>query len=998
MSSSARTTGRGSRLDQLMNKKARHPWEMGSDGSDEDDDGLAADSGVGLNASSTHSKSSSRRRQLLFGNRASSGRSLLGPAPVISPKPPKTTRTKPASSSSGAATPTAPESLSPKPITPTSPKKKKRDKSSRKEKANRRGSTGNSSDTLRGSKHREQQNDDGGPPELAPYGRSNTDSQIQSTPFSESTTSSSTPGEVEQIKPRPKELSPRPRKTTDNNKHQKRHKRKASKKNKNKGDATSDHELLGIDFEADGDALREALGAEVLAMWDAQGLYMDLPELRPTILQGVVEQKFQALVEEQNALREKVLLTQNGRAKSSSIGIGSLGAPDDDCAMSIIAEGSEEEDEESSDEEEEMPQREEMPTLAEEESLDDSQQSAGKEKKDADPAMNASGVMDELHHRLEEMDTSDHHCVEAEGCLGQVDRDVPISDQHAFNKFKLRDAVEKRVSAIFTEDHKVVVSESFGGETDDSAEKDNDEKNGNEEEILVKEPTTADSHSPKVELRKGLTESFQTFDKLVGVKAPESSADDEWTECSASVAANQVKPLDKDIVQRIASRASGSNIEVDYEEVTVAEQSIFEEVTVQGEELDVDALSKQKAKKSAKEKSNNDSDSYLEYTVKEEEPPKSTFKKKASKTESLSSSLSMVDSLSKNKDQASASESRQSTLDDFGGSFFPTINTTVMDDDDMTQLTFDVTMDGMNSVTQDHHHADAYFKNRGNVTPSPPRKYHSADSQQTDPTRASTSQQLMDDSATSHNNSETSSTDLSSQAAAALAKSVAKVLRVEVWSPNASVAQAAMEKLCQAASIGSYQRSNITRLGGIIAILRCMQMHTPNASIQLAACKALQKLSVDRETQISIGDVGGISAVAASMHNHIDTVELQVSGCKVLSTITSQRSTEETDDADDDDDVPTDGAVSALVATMMRYSTNSDIQAHAFGALANLCLDSRGNLQELSETGGLTTMTLALQRPWKNKMDHHEAISTLSILLRSLAELGPGTNSTTVDC
>ena len=994
MSSSARTTGRGSRLDQLMNKKARHPWEMGEGGSDEDDDDLA-DSGTGLKASSTHSKSSSRRRQLLFGNRSNSGRSLLGPAPVISPKLPKTTRTNPPSSSGG-ATPTAPESLSPKPITPTSPKKKKRDKSSRRDKASRRSSTGNS-DTLRGSKHREQQDNDDGPPELAPYGRSNTDGQIQRTSNVEST-SISTPGEVEQIKPRPKELSPRPRSQKTTSKQQKRHKKKANKKNKHQGDdATSDHELLGIDFEADGDALREALGAEVLAMWDAQGLYTDLPELRPAILKGVVEQKFQALVEEQNALREKVLLTQNGRAKSSSIGIGSLGAPDDDCAMSIIAEGSEEEDDESSDEEEELPKREEMPTLAEEESLDDSQ-STGKEKGekiDADPALNTSGVMDELQHRLEEMDTSGHHCVEAEGCLGQVERDVPISDQHAFNKFKLRDAVEKRVSAIFTEDHKVIVTESFDEETDKTANNDDDEKKDNGE-VIASVNTTTDSKSPKVELRKGLTESFQTFDKLAGAKAPDVSADDEWTECSASVAKNQVKPLDKNIVQRIASRVGGSNTDVDYEEFTVAEQSTYDEVTVQGEELNVDTLSQEKKK--TKEKNDNDSDSYLEYTVKEEEPPKSALKKKSSKVESLSSSLSMVDSLSKNKDQVSASKSRQSTLDDLGGSFFPTINTTVMDDDDMTQLTFDHTMDGMNSVTQDHHHADAYFKNRGNVTPSPPRKYHSADSQQTDPTRASTSQQLMDDSANSHNNSEASSTDLSSQAAAALAKSVAKVLRVEVWSPKASVAQAAMEKLFQAASIGSYQRSNITRLGGIIAILRCMQMHTPNVSIQLAACKTLQKLSVDRETQISIGDVGGISAVAASMQSHMDTVELQVSGCKLLSIITSQRSTEETEGADDDDDVPTDGAVSALVATMMHYSTNSDIQAYAFGALANLCLDSRDNLQELSEAGGLTTMTLALQRPWKNKMDQHEAISTLSILLRSLAELGPARNSTSVDC
>jgi len=164
-------------------------------------------------------------------------------------------------------------------------------------------------------------------------------------------------------------------------------------------------------------------------------------------------------------------------------------------------------------------------------------------------------------------------------------------------------------------------------------------------------------------------------------------------------------------------------------------------------------------------------------------------------------------------------------------------------------------------------------------------------------------------------------------------------------------------------------------------------MHPLNVAIQKEALSTFECLSADHEASLAMGDVGAISAIATCLQSHMDQEDIQVSGCKVMAAMTKIRSPEESHDADGDD-VPVDGAVPALVASMTRYAKNSDIQAHAFCACANLCMDNRERLQELSEVGGLTSMTMALQKPWKSKMDQHEAISTLSILLRSLAEVG----------
>ena len=81
-----------------------------------------------------------------------------------------------------------------------------------------------------------------------------------------------------------------------------------------------------------------------------------------------------------------------------------------------------------------------------------------------------------------------------------------------------------------------------------------------------------------------------------------------------------------------------------------------------------------------------------------------------------------------------------------------------------------------------------------------------------------------------------------------------------------------------------------------------------------------------------------------------------------------------------------DGAVAALCTAMRSFPNVADIQAAAFSALSNMCMDNEKRLKEFAVADGVSAMTMALQKPWKSKMAKHTAISNLSILLRCLTE------------
>lgn len=170
-----------------------------------------------------------------------------------------------------------------------------------------------------------------------------------------------------------------------------------------------------------------------------------------------------------------------------------------------------------------------------------------------------------------------------------------------------------------------------------------------------------------------------------------------------------------------------------------------------------------------------------------------------------------------------------------------------------------------------------------------------------------------------------------------------------------------------------------------MTIMRAMEMNSSSDDIMKTCCSVLEKLAMDPQTQVAICEMEGISLIVRSMQDHSNDVQLQETACIALATVCRQRE----DDTSQDSMKGAKGAVPTLLSCMARYPTNSTIQAKAFGAIASLCTGYHGSerLQELSKAGGIMALTMALQAPWENKNDQHEAISNLSILLRGIAEL-----------
>ena len=282
----------------------------------------------------------------------------------------------------------------------------------------------------------------------------------------------------------------------------------------------------------------------------------------------------------------------------------------------------------------------------------------------------------------------------------------------------------------------------------------------------------------------------------------------------------------------------------------------------------------------------------------------------------------------------------------------PTISYDADDDDDMTQVTFD------QSVLVDVNDNDD------------------------DPSSRSVNSGMQSDATgnAERQENESSATTLSE----ASKQRIAEIIRKDIWSRDVAVVESALDELCKEASSGPVHRLSIVRFGGVMAIIRAMDMNSSHERINVAACCLLEKLALDSDTQIAIGEVGGIPTIVGSMNHHADNIGVQEAACAALATISRPRLAAAT--ANDDLTIEADGVVPALCTSMTRYSGNPKIQAKAFTALANFCMYNQERLTELSNLGGIIMLTMALQTPWEDKQEQHEAISNLAILLRCIAE------------
>jgi len=301
---------------------------------------------------------------------------------------------------------------------------------------------------------------------------------------------------------------------------------------------------------------------------------------------------------------------------------------------------------------------------------------------------------------------------------------------------------------------------------------------------------------------------------------------------------------------------------------------------------------------------------------------------------------------------------------------FPTITIGKCFDDDMTQITMDHI-----SIENDNLYLDIGAEEEEFV-----------DSVSENITRSSSLRSLSKKSRRSLNSrrSESASSFSSQLSCPETSKQrIVEILRKEVWSCDLNLVRKAMEELANEVKNGSFHRAHIVRCGGIMTVIRTMEMNASCESIQIPCLLTLEKLASDPETQVTVCEMDGVSLILRCMKNHEENAQLQEVATSALATICRQQEVDTLQDPFKN----AEGAVSTLLSCMTRYAANSRIQAKAFAAIAHLCTGNNHRLAELSKAGGIMTLTMALQSPWEYKNDQHEAISNLSILLRGLTEL-----------
>jgi hypothetical protein len=150
--------------------------------------------------------------------------------------------------------------------------------------------------------------------------------------------------------------------------------------------------------------------------------------------------------------------------------------------------------------------------------------------------------------------------------------------------------------------------------------------------------------------------------------------------------------------------------------------------------------------------------------------------------------------------------------------------------------------------------------------------------------------------------------------------------------------------------------------GGINAILRAMDEHPCEQSVQEEACYALCVLAADGANEDRIGAEGGVRAVLGAMRAHRSSKSVQEQAVAALRNLSINE--------ENLGRVGGDGGVDLIVNAMRAWKDDEVLQEHACGALRNL---ARGNANALRMVKlKATSLILAAMRSYRAVVDLQE--------------------------
>ena len=212
-------------------------------------------------------------------------------------------------------------------------------------------------------------------------------------------------------------------------------------------------------------------------------------------------------------------------------------------------------------------------------------------------------------------------------------------------------------------------------------------------------------------------------------------------------------------------------------------------------------------------------------------------------------------------------------------------------------------------------------------------------------------------------------------------KRLADIIRRELWSPDPVTVEDSLKKL---SDLAATEAATIARTGGLLAVVQSMEHHHDHTGIQIAACKALEKLALDHENEVAIAEVGGLEAILNAMTTHFDDQSVQEAAWSALWNLTCHNGDTTLDDPDSSiDDFPSE--MQLLVNCMVAHADSAPVQSNACGTLANLC-QSPDRFQAMRKAGGLVAIATALEKHWDNAEVRQEASYAMISLLEPQAE------------
>lgn len=169
---------------------------------------------------------------------------------------------------------------------------------------------------------------------------------------------------------------------------------------------------------------------------------------------------------------------------------------------------------------------------------------------------------------------------------------------------------------------------------------------------------------------------------------------------------------------------------------------------------------------------------------------------------------------------------------------------------------------------------------------------------------------------------------------------------------------------------------------GIPGIVRAMERHVDSDTVQIIACRLLERLALDTHQEIAIGEAGGVRAILQAMRLHRRSAAVHAAAWAALWNCTCGNACDYLNCIDDDEQCDGDNSMMTLLVSWMRqHAEDAAIQASACGVFANLCVAHSERLQQFIQAGGMQVMAAALQRHWQDEPVRREVTHSMTVLL-----------------